>query len=74
MARLSGNDSSGAGAPPPVGAELEAEGRPAGRLTSVAAVEDGFVALAEVRRAVATTADVKAVGPAGSTTVLLRDD
>jgi len=64
----------GAGTPPPVGTELEAEGRPAGRLTSVAAVEDGFVALAEVRRAVATPADVQAVDPAGSTTVSLLDD
>jgi len=59
---------------PPVGTELEAEGRPAGRLTSVAAIENGFVALAEVRRAVATPADVQAVDPAGSTTVSLLDD
>ena len=64
----------GAGTPPPVGTELEAEGRPAGRLTSVAAVEDGFVALAEIRRAVATPVDVQAVDPTGSTTVSLLDD
>ena len=36
------------------------DGGPAGHLTSVAAVRDGFVALASVRRAVVTPADAEA--------------
>ncbi len=53
----------GHGSPPSAGMELTLDGAVAGRLTSVAAGSDGgFVALAEVRRAVVAPATVDADG------------
>jgi folate-binding protein YgfZ len=51
---------SGSGTAPAVGTDITVDGGPAGYLTSVAAVQDGFVALASVRRAVVTPADAEA--------------
>jgi len=50
----------GSGTAPAVGTAITVDGGPAGHLTSVAAVRDGFVALASVRRAVVTPADAEA--------------
>ena len=51
---------SGSGTAPAVGTDITVAGDPAGHLTSVAAVRDGFVALASVRRAVVTPAEAEA--------------
>jgi len=51
---------SGSGPAPSVGSEVTVESDPAGLLTSVATLGDGFVALVSVRRAVATPAEAMA--------------
>ena len=51
---------SGSGPAPPVGSEVTVDSDPAGHVTSVATVDDGFVALVSVRRAVATPAEAMA--------------
>ncbi len=51
---------SGSGQAPSVGSEVTVESDPAGLLTSVATLGDGFVALVSVRRAVATPAETMA--------------
>jgi len=47
----------GSGPAPAVGSDVTVDSDPAGRLTSVATLGDGFVALVSVRRAVATPAE-----------------
>jgi len=50
----------GSGPAPPAGSEITVDSDPAGHITSVATVGDGFVALVSVRRAVATPAEALA--------------
>ena len=57
----------GSGPAPAVGSDVTVDSDPAGHLTSVATLGDGFVALVSVRRAVATPAEAMA----GATPVLL---